>query len=174
MSHLIISTPDPSEYAPYFGRYIALVHDKDIINILGQQINATLTFLRSLPDSKGDYRYAPDKWNVKEVLTHMIDCERVFAYRALSFSRNDAAPLPGFEQDDWMKATALDGIPLKYLVNEFEHLRQSNLSFFRHLSQEAWMRRGTASGNPFTVRALAYVIAGHELHHLHILKSQYS
>ena len=173
MSTLAISAPEPSEYAPYFGRYISLIGENDIITSLTRQVGTTLSYLRSLPETRGEFRYAPDKWSVKEVLAHVIDSERVFAYRALSFARNDAALLPGFEQDDWMKASAFDAVPLRELIDEFEHLRLTNILFFKHLPNDAWMRRGVASGNPFTVRSIAYIIAGHELHHLDILQKSY-
>ena len=173
MSHVVISAPDPSEYAPYFGRYISLVRKNDIVVSLTQQLDTTLSYLRSIPNSKEDFRYAPDKWTVKQVVAHIIDTERVFAYRALSFARSDAASLPGFEQDDWMKASVFEEIHLSELVDEFEHVRRSNVFFFTHLAQGAWLRRGIASGNPFTVRSIAYIIAGHELHHLEILKTRY-
>ncbi len=173
MSHVVVAPPDPSEYAPYYGKYISLVRENDIVLALSQQLDRTLSYLRSIPTSKEDFRYAPDKWTIKQVIGHIIDTERLFAYRALSFARNDAAPLPGMEQEDWMNATSFEGIRLEELRNEFEYVRRSTILFFKHLTQDAWMRRGIASGNPFTVRSLAYIIAGHELHHLEILKTRY-
>ena len=173
MSHLIISAPDLSEHAAYFSKYISLVRGNDVIASLTQQLDSTLSYLRSIPASKADYRYAPEKWSIKQVVGHINDTERLFAYRALSFARADAAPLPGMEQEDWMKVAAFDDVSLNELIDEFEHVRRSTIFFFKHLPKEAWMRKGVANDNPFTVRALAYSIAGHELHHLEILKTRY-
>jgi Mycothiol maleylpyruvate isomerase N-terminal domain. len=173
MTSLIIGKPEDSEYAPYYGRYIQLVQGEDIIKTLSSQIDNTVWFLRTIPDTKGDYRYAPDKWSIKEVVGHLIDTERVFAYRALSMARADKAALPGFEQDDWVRAARSGNQQLAELISEFECVRRSNLYFFQHLDEEAWMQRGTASGREFTVRAIAYTIAGHERHHFQILQTRY-
>jgi hypothetical protein len=173
MTSLIIGKPEDSEYAPYYGRYIQLVQGEDIIKTLSSQIDNTVWFLRTIADTKGDYRYAPDKWSIKEVVGHMIDTERVFAYRALSMARADKAALPGFEQDDWVRAARSGNQQLAELISEFECVRRSNLYFFQHLDEEAWMQRGTASGREFTVRAIAYTIAGHERHHFQILQTRY-
>jgi hypothetical protein len=173
MAAFSIGKPDASEFAPYYARYVDLVQGDDIIKTLSAQIDHTLWLLRSVPDTKGDFRYAPDKWNIKEVVGHMIDTERVFAYRALSFARDDKATLPGMEQDDWNRASSSGSQQLAELLSEFECVRRSNLYLFQHLSPDAWMRRGTASGREFTVRALAYIIAGHEQHHIQILQSRY-
>jgi hypothetical protein len=173
MAEQTIGRPDASEFAPYYSRYVDLIRGDDIIKTLSAQIDRTVWLLRSLSDSKADFRYAPDKWNVKEVVGHMSDTERVFAYRALSFARNDKATLPGMEQDDWVRASSSGTQQLAELVSEFECVRRSNLYFFQHLSPDAWMRRGTASGREFTVRAIAYIIAGHEQHHIQILQSRY-
>jgi len=174
MSEFIVGRPDPSEYVPYQKMYIELVQGDDIIRILSAQIDSTLWYLRSLSDVQGDFRYAPDKWNVKEVVGHLIDTERVFAYRALSISRLDQAALPGFEQDDWVHAAGSTKLPLAELASEFECVRRSNIYFFQHLSADAWMRRGVAAGHEFTVRAIAFIIAGHERHHLQILQTKYA
>jgi hypothetical protein len=173
MPPLIIARPDLSEYAPYYGRYIDLIKESDILRLLTAQIDTTVEFLRTIPASSGDFRYADGKWSVKEVLGHMIDTERVFAYRALSIARNDPASLPGFEQDDWVRAAVFGAQPLSQLVSEFEFVRRADIFFFHHLTLEAWSRRGVASGCEFTVRALAYVIAGHERHHVQILQTRY-
>jgi hypothetical protein len=165
--------PDPNEYAPYYGRYIALVSGSDILDALAHQAVSTEAYLKALPASKSDFRYAPGKWSVKEVVAHVIDSERVFAYRALSFARGDAAQLPGFEQDDWMKELSLGDVSLESLIDEYKDVRGSTVHLLGHLSPDAWKRRGTASGNPVTVRALAYIIAGHELHHLKVLREKY-
>ncbi len=173
MSQLIIARPASSEHAPYYSRYIDLVKGDDILQILAGQIETTLAHLRTIPNAKGDYRYALGKWNIKEVVRHMLDAERVFAFRALWFARRGAGSLPGLEQDDWIKASALEEVELDELTAELETVRQSTLLFFRHLTAEEWTRRGTASNLEFTVRAVGYIIAGHELHHLEVLKTRY-
>jgi len=165
--------PDSTEYAPYYGRYVGLVTGPDILDSLAHQAVSTEAFLKALPPSKSEFRYAPGKWSVKEVVAHVIDSERVFAYRALSFARGDAAQLPGFEQEDWMKALSLENVSIESLIDEYKDVRGSTVHLFGHLSPDAWKRRGTASGNPVTVRALAYIIAGHELHHLKVLREKY-
>lgn len=173
MPHIIIGKPDSSEHAPYYGRYVDLIKEDDILKVLSTQINDTVTLLRSIPHAKGDYRYAPDKWSIKEVIGHMIDTERVFAFRALWFARNERTPLPGFEQDDWIRASSFDTITLDELITEFEQVRYSTVPFFQYLTKEAWMRRGKANNTEVSVRALAYMIAGHELHHVGVLKTKY-
>ncbi len=173
MESLIIPKPEKSEHDPYYSRYIDLVKSNDILKTLAIQIDGSLALLRSIPTSRDHYRYAPDKWTVSEVVGHIIDTERVFAYRALTFSRNDRALLPGFEQDDWIRGASFDKTPLAELVSELECVRRANIYFFQHLAADAWMRRGKANNAEISVRALAYVIAGHELHHLQILKTKY-
>ena len=168
-----LSLPDSSEYAEYYGKYIQLVPEADIVHAMKLQLKLTLEFLETLPESIGDKRYAPEKWSVKEVVGHIIDVERVFTQRALFFARNSPVALPGMEQDDWMKEAAFGAQRLEDLATEFGLVRQSNVWFFRNLSDVAWMRRGVASNREFTVRAIAYIIVGHERHHLGILKTRY-
>ncbi len=133
----------------------------------------TQTLLRGLPSSVATYRYAPEKWSVNQLIGHVIDSERLFTNRALRFARNDATPVPGFEQDDYVRNSTFDAYPLVELADELETVRQSTLFFFRHLDEEAWTRRGIANNAEVSVRALAYIIAGHELHHREILLSRY-
>ena len=166
-----IGPPDSTEYAPYFGKYISLVAG-DVVAALEDQPRETLALL-SLSEEQGDYRYAPGKWSVKEMLGHMIDTERVFSYRALCFARNDQTPLASFEQDDYVRYGDFTDRRLSDLTEEFVCVRRSTVWLFRTLSAEAWMRLGVASGNPVSVRAIAYIIAGHELHHRTILKEKY-
>jgi hypothetical protein len=168
-----IAPPDASEYAPYYGRYITLVGGHDVVAALEDQPRETLALLSTLSEEQGDFRYAPDKWSIKEMLGHLIDAERVFSYRALRFARNDGTPLASFEQDDYVRAGGFDDRPLGDLIEEFVCVRRATVWLFRPLSAEAWMRRGVASGNPVSVRALAYVIAGHELHHRRVLREKY-
>jgi uncharacterized damage-inducible protein DinB len=165
--------PEAGEFLPYYGRYNDLVGTGDVISILTAQMSETQGRLRSLPASVGTYRYAPDKWSVNEMIGHLMDSERIFVARALRFARADPTALPGFEQDDYVRNSAFNEFPLAELATELESLRRSTVLFFSHLSEEAWMRRGTANGAEVTVRALAYIIAGHELHHRGILEARY-
>ena len=168
-----IAAPDPTEYAPYYGRYITLVGGDDVVAALEDQPRETLALLSTLSEEQGDYRYAPAKWSVKEVLGHVIDTERVLSYRALRFARNDRTPLASFEQDDYVRAGDFADCRLADLIEEFVCVRRASLWFFRQLSAEAWMRRGIASGNEVSVRAIAYIVAGHELHHRQVLREKY-
>ena len=165
--------PEKSEYLPYYDRYIARVPEGDVLSTLEAQIGDTLTLLRGLPASISSYRYAPDKWSVNELVGHVIDSERIFGNRALRFARNDATPIPGFEQDDYVRNSTYDAFPLAELADEFETVRRSTIFLLRHLDEEAWTRRGTANNAEVSVRALAYIIAGHELHHREILETRY-
>jgi len=165
--------PGANEHAEYYGRYINLVPEGDIVATLEKQGAQFTAFLRAIPEARGDHRYAPDKWSVKEVLGHMIDGERVFAYRALRFARGDQQPLPGFEQDDYVKTAQHGRAKLADLIEEFALVRRANVLMLRHLDEAAWLRRGTASGYEISVRALAYVLAGHVLHHEKVLREKY-
>lgn len=173
MTELTINRPNKTEHAPYYGRYISLVPDGDILTMLSNQSFETLSLLRIIPEADGNFRYAPDKWSIKELIGHVIDTERIFAYRALRFSRNDRTPLPGYEQDDYVRNASFNNYPLGDLASEFECVRKSTLFLFKHLDGESWMRRGIANENEVSVRALAYIIAGHELHHREILRTKY-
>jgi hypothetical protein len=171
-SQLIVIRPEPNEYAPYYGKYVSLVPGGDILVTLEKQLPATLALL-ARPEADGDFRYAPGKWSVKESLGHVIDAERVFTYRAMRIARNDKTPLPGFEQDDYVKYGPFGNCTLAGLVEEFAAVRKATVLMFRALDESAWVRRGTASNNEVTVLALAYMIAGHELHHRRIFQQNY-
>ena len=173
MSEGMLERPDVSEYAPYYERYVSLVSEDHVVEALEHQLERTLDFLRACPEQDGDRRYAPGKWSVREVIGHVIDVERVMAFRALSFARGDPATLPGMELDDWGRFSPYGALPLSALMEEFSAVRLSTIALFRHLGPEAWSRRGIASGYEFTVKALAYIIAGHERHHMEILKTRY-
>ncbi len=165
--------PESSEYASYYGRYVGLVTETDILQAMERQLADTLAHLRLLPAAAAGKRYAPDKWTIAQVVGHMVDTERLFAFRALWFARQAPEALPGMEQDDWAAVSGHERATLAELASEFEHMRRANILMFRHLPAEAWSARGTASGNPFTVRSLAYMLVGHERHHLAILKERY-
>ncbi len=165
--------PDQSEFLPYYGKYIALVPDGDILSTLEAQSRDGKAFLAGIGTAVSTYRYAPGKWSVKEMVGHVIDSERIFAARALIFARGDSARLPGFEQDDYVRTAASDTFPLPELAAELEAVRRSTIFLFRHLTEEAWLRRGVANDVTVSVRALAYIIAGHELHHWEVLRTRY-
>ena len=165
--------PDATEHAPYYGRYIAQVPEADAIKALESQIADALTLLRTIPEAKGDHRYAPDKWTIKEVIGHVIDAERVWAYRALRFARRDFTELPGFDENQYVPAGEFGRMALADLAAEWELLRRSNLVMFRGFVADAWRRQGVASGNPVSVRALAFIIAGHGRHHVATLRERY-
>jgi hypothetical protein len=173
MLDLKITKPAAGEYNPYYSRYIDLVPDGDILSTLASQIGLTVSTLRAISDAGSLKRYAPGKWSIREMLGHMNDAERIFAYRALRIARGDQTPLPGFEQDDYIAPGHFDSRPWPSLIEEFDSIRASNLALFRGFNDEAWRRQGTASNNPVTVRALAYIIAGHERHHLNMLHEKY-
>ena len=168
-----IARPQPGEYAPYYDRYICLVKGDDILDTLDQQRRQTMLLLSGRDDDDGDFRYAPEKWNAKEVLGHVCDTERIFAYRALRIARADATPVEGFEQDDYVRNGPFAQRPLADLVEDFIAVRRATVSLLRNLDEAAWGRRGIANKNEITVRALAYIIAGHELHHRRILVEKY-
>lgn len=170
---LVIGPPQPGEYQEYYGRYISLIQGNDILSTLDRQRSETVQFLSGRSDADGNFRYAPEKWSAKEVLGHVNDTERVFAYRALRISRADATPLAGFEQDDYVRNGPFANRPLADLIEDYIAVRRATLSLLRNLDEPAWERRGTANKNEVTVRALAYIIAGHELHHRRILEEKY-
>jgi uncharacterized damage-inducible protein DinB len=165
--------PAPTEYDSYYQRYIRLVPEHDVLVSLDQQLADTMILLRSLSEQHGAFRYAAGKWSVKEVLGHMIDTERIMSYRALRIARNDRTPIEGFEQDEYVKYGNFDSRSVANLGREFEQVRRATISLFRSLDAEAWLRRGIASKLEISVRALAYIIAGHELHHRALLKEKY-
>ena len=173
MTVATVNRPVEGEYLPYYEKYIALVPDGDVVSLLEEQMVETQSLLRALPASVATYRYAPGKWSVNELIGHVIDSERIFAARALRFARNDPTPLPGFEQDDYVRNSNFDEYPITELASEWESVRRSTVFLFKHLEDAAWMRRGIANNAEVSVRALAYIIAGHELHHREILSTRY-
>lgn len=169
----MIERPGEGEYRSYFGRYIALVPEGDILNTLVKQNESTMALLRGLSEGQAGFRYAPGKWSIKELVAHLSDAERVFADRALRFARADPTPLPGFEEDDYVRNGAFDRFTLEGLAAGFADVRRSTLSLFKLMSAEASLRRGKANNAEISVRALAYVMAGHELHHMNVLRTRY-
>lgn len=165
--------PEAGEAAPYYDRYISLVSGHDVLSAFEEQRRQTLLLLSGRTDADGDLRYAPDKWSVKEVLGHLNDTERIMSYRALRIARGDATPIEGYEQDDYVHTAKFVRIPLSALIEDYIAVRRATVSLFRNLDDASWTRLGTANKNEVTVRALAYIIAGHELHHRAILEQKY-
>lgn len=165
--------PQAGEYSPYYDAYISLVPGNDILAAFDEQRRQMLLLLSGRSEADGDLRYAPDKWSLKEVLGHINDTERIMSYRALRIARNDATPIEGFEQDDYVRNAPFTRRPLADLIEDYIAVRRATVSLFRNLDEVAWTRRGVANKNEVTVRALAYIIAGHELHHRKIIEERY-
>jgi hypothetical protein len=170
---LSVTQPEPGEYSPYYERYISLIGGNDILGTLDAQRRQMMLLLCGRDDADGDFRYAPEKWTAGEVLGHVCDAERVFAYRALRIARGDQTPMEGFEQDDYVRNGPFARLPLAEIIEDYIAVRRATLTLLRNLDEAAWSRRGVANNNAVTVRALAYVIAGHELHHRRILEEKY-
>jgi len=169
-----LTLPTPDEYAGFYAGYIEYATQRsDVLAALPQQIDEIKSVLGNLSEEQALYRDAPREWSIKEVLGHLNDVERVFAYRLLRISRNDPAPLPGFEQDDYVREAGFDNHPLQDLIQEFEHLRRANILAINHMSNESTLRRGTASGYTVSARALVYMLVGHVDHHMASLHEKY-
>jgi hypothetical protein len=165
--------PPNDEFPTFYAGYVAAVPDGDIVALLrslGEQHKATLA---KIPESKGGYRYAGDKWSIKVVLGHVIDAERIFTYRALRIARGDETPLPGFAENDFARASGSDTRNVGDLLAELAAVRESTACMFASLPGDAWSRRGTVNGGGVSVRAIAYIIAGHAQHHMNILRDRY-
>ncbi len=169
------SRPAVGEYASSFAGYIGRIgEDEDILAVLATQLDEVLARFKGISDARGDYRYAPDKWSMKEVVGHLSDTERVLAYRALRFGRGDATPLPSFDDQAYVPELHTADRALDDMAEEWGHVRRATLALYRHLPATAWSRRGIANDQPISVRALAYVIAGHVRHHLQTLEMRYT
>jgi uncharacterized damage-inducible protein DinB len=169
----IATRPDSTEHVPYFGRYTALVPDGSIAETLRKQRDETASLLARVPADLESYRYAEGKWSVKEVVGHLADAERVFAYRALRIGRADETPLPGFDENQYVPAGRFDARTLASLAAEFRAVREATIHLAEGLDDAAFARRGTASGNPVSTRALLWIVAGHERHHVALLRERY-
>jgi hypothetical protein len=165
--------PEANEYAEYYSRYTGRIAGTDIVPVLEKQLETTLAVLKNIDEGKAEFRYEPGKWSVKQLLGHVIDTERVFAYRAMVFSRNDTTALPGFDQDKWGEQATYSGVTLAEVTAEFEAVRRATIALFRNIEPAAWTRRGTGNGKEVSVRGLAFISAGHVDHHIEILKSRY-
>jgi hypothetical protein len=169
----MIGRPEPTETAPYYFTYINRIESGDIIGVLDKQSEEMLGLLSGISEDKSLHRYAAGKWSIREVLSHVNDSERVFLLRALWFARGFDSPLPSYDQDICVPAAKADEVTWASHIDEFKAIRAATLAFFRNMPDEAWLRTGVASGNPFTVRGLAYVVAGHVSHHAAILQERY-
>lgn len=165
--------PPATEYLDYFERYISLVPGEKVVPVLTSQIATVRGRLAGLSDTQASFRYAPDKWSVRESLGHLIDTERVFGYRALWFARGNTEPLPGMDQDPFAASAHHDACNIDELVDEFCSLRESHVQMFNHLPKEAWTRIGKASGHPLSTRAAAFIMAGHVEYHLKLFAEKY-
>jgi len=164
--------PQAGEYNPYYETYIGKISEVDIVAVLRAQLDSTLAFLSKVPADKVDYAYAPGKWTLRQVFGHVLDMEWVFAARAFHFARAVPGDLPGVDQDDTMKVVDFTTTPWPALLEQWRHVRSANIALFESFDADAWERKGIASGHPVTVRALAYIIAGHERHHVGVIRDR--
>lgn len=167
------SSPLSTEYSGYFGRYITLVPEAHFLTVLNDQPATFRELLGKLSPEQAGYRYAPGKWTVRQVVGHVVDAERVFAYRALCFARGEAASLPSFDENAYAELAGHDSYPLGELLDEFTMVRQANIALFQHMDAAGWRRMGTVNQNPISTRGFAYIMVGHAQHHLGILKERY-
>ena len=165
--------PEKSEYDPYYEKYVSLIIDDDIVPVLAGQPTELQDIFTALPEEKGTYAYAEGKWTIKEVLSHLIDGERMFAYRVFRIARGDKTPIEGFEQDGYIENSHANDRAFAELLDEFNLLRRANVLFFKNLIGDDWIRSGTANHVEISVRALAFIMAGHISHHVAILRSRY-
>ena len=169
-----MTRPDASEYAPPHADYVALVDEEDVLSAMEQQSSATQKLLASLDETRAAFRYRDDKWSIKEVLGHIADAERIIGYRALAVARGETQPLPGFDENAYVHNANFDHWRLGDLAEQYALVRRANIVLFKNLQPEAWERRGTANGQSVSVRGLAYVIVGHERHHVNLLRERYN
>jgi hypothetical protein len=173
MPSIVVPRPASDEYDPYYQPYIDEVPGGDLLDVLRAQLNDTAAFLRGIPPEKETYRYAPGKWTVTQVVGHVIDGERVFAYRALGIARGDQTSFPGFDENAYADTGGFDRRTLADIASEYVDVRRATISLFAHLEPGALARRGIANGQPATPRAIAAIIAGHERHHLGVIRARY-
>jgi hypothetical protein len=173
MSSGTIARPAPSEYAPYFATYIDKVPDGDVLALLRKQVEETRKALGGLSEKDATFRYAPGKWSIKQIVAHVSDTERIFGYRALCFARAEKQSLPGFDENEYVAAARFDDHALGDLLDELGAVRAASLAFFGGLNAEELMRTGTANQKQYTVRSVAFILAGHERHHLGVIKERY-
>lgn len=170
---LFLQRPAAGEYLPYYEKYIGLVPDGDLIELLARNADETLVILRDQPAEVADHAYAEGKWTVKEVIGHLCDAERIFAYRLLRIARADTTPLAGFDENAYVQPGRFGERTLESLLEEFAAIRQASIALIAGLPEEAWSRSGIANDAAISARALAYILTGHELHHREILLTRY-
>jgi hypothetical protein len=166
--------PDATEYAPFYATYVVRVPEADVVSALRDDGTGIIAALATIPESRGNFRYADGKWSVRELLGHVIDAERIFTYRALRLARGDSTPLPAFEENEYVRTAGSEGRTVADLVDELRAVRESTVRLFASFPTEAWTRTGVVSGREISVRALAYITAGHARHHLAILRERYA
>jgi hypothetical protein len=167
------SRPIATEYAAFFSGYVSLVSEDDVLTVLENQLADLTRFAAKVTSDRERFRYAPDKWSIREVFGHLIDAERVFGYRAFCISRGEKASLPGFDENVYVEQSSYDRQPLVDLLSEFNTVRKGTIAFLRRLDEQDWVRLGTASNNPISVRALAFIMAGHVRHHFNVMRERY-
>lgn len=168
-----MNRPTQSEYAPYYEGYVSQVSESDVLPVLRAQMDELDVLLERVEPHQETFRYAEGKWSIREIVGHLIDGERVFGYRAFCIARGEQQNLPGFEQDDYMVTSHYDKTELEDLVSELRLIRLGNIAMFRTLDSEAWSRVGAANSNAVSVRALAFIMAGHVRHHMNVLRERY-
>lgn len=173
MNTRTVGRPEPDEIPSHYVGYIKRVPELDPVMVCAEQVEQTAALLRGISDADAMYRYGRGKWSIKEVVGHLTDVERIMAYRALRIARGDTTPLPSFDENAYVPVARFDSRSLADLVGELRTTRAATLALLRTFDADAWLRRGTASGKPVSVRALGYMIPGHERHHLEILRTRY-
>ena len=173
MTTTLRARPDASEYAPFYHGYVTMVPDGDVVELVRSTGREVLEALGRIPETRGDHRYGPDKWTIREVIGHLIDAERIFTYRALRVARGDRTPLASFDENEFVKTAGSEARTLASLTRELGAVREATAQLFESLPDEAWGRSGIASGKDVSLRALAYITTGHAMHHLRILRERY-
>ncbi len=173
MNQVVMEKPPSTEYAAAFERYVSRVEETDVLAAMARQKEEVLAAFGKARGPSERYRYAEGKWSVREMVGHLVDTKRIMGYRAVCVARGETVSLPGFDENAYVANASFDDCPLAELLDEFAHVREGHLAFFRHLSPEAWLRKGVANGNPISVRALAFVMVGHPRHHLSVFQERY-
>ena len=169
----MIARPPEQEYDPFYFRYVSRVPEGNLIDLFEIQTQRARRFFENMSEEKANYSYAPDKWTLKEVLGHVMDFERVFAYRTLCIARGEVQSLPGFDENDYARFAGYDRIPLSMILKQYHHLRASTIALLEQIPDGAWTRTGTVNNKSISLRALAYIMPGHELHHLNVIAERY-
>jgi len=170
---MTITKPESSEFAPYYGTYINKAEGNDLLASLVENAETFSAFIKTIPSEKFDYRYAEGKWSIKEIIVHLTDAERIFAYRALRFARKDKTPLSGFEENDYVPESNAANQSIESLLAEFDAVRKASITLFKSFNPEMCLRTGTANGKEISVRALGFIMVGHTVHHLQTIRERY-